>query len=324
MHHHRGTSLEQKRLFLHWLTATFASLCGCLADAALAEKPGDAPHVQLRPVTVTGTRHDIHDVASEAERVGPANQPEWTARRAFAETDIYVIPPGEFEFNQFYVFSQLRHERPEHQFETEFEFGLPWRTQFDVELIYNATGGQLTYDATQLEIPHALADWGKIPLNPALDAGWRFNAGEDDAYFFRLLLAEEFSPRVHFGANLAFDRQIGGELETGYELNVALNYVALDTKLAIGAELLVEYETEREEEAAGESEWLHSTTVMLGPSLLYRPTRHTHLALVPMFGLTRESPTVEAFFIFGLDLELFGGGESGDKSERVRPLRRLK
>jgi hypothetical protein len=273
----------------------------------------DASSAPIR-MTVTGDTRGLHDVASESERVGPANQPEWTTRRAFAEADIYVLPRGEFEFNQFYVSSHPRHGKPANIFETEFALGLPWRTQFDVELNYAIEGGRLKYDSTRLEAPHALADWGKLPLNPALDFGWRFNEGTDDAYLFRLLLAEEFSERLHFGANLGFERQIGGDLETEYELNLALSYVALNQKLTIGAEFLAEYETEEDGDDA--------TTVLLGPSILFKPTKETHLGLVGLAGLTHDSPALEVFLIFGFELEPFAWLGSRAATDDLQPVRR--
>jgi len=270
---------------------------------------------RLDEVTVFGT-NSIHSVPSESDLVGPANQPEWTARRAFAETDIYVIPQGEIEFNQFYISSHPREGKPENIFESEFAFGLPWRTQFDVELNYKIEGGRLAYDSTRIELPHALADWGKLPLNPALDAGWRFNQGTDDAYFFRLLLAEEFTKRLHFGANFGYERQIGGDLETEYEFNLALSYVVLDKRLTVGAELLVEHETDRDDE--------EETTALLGPSVLFKPTQNTHLGLIPLFGLTHGSPAAEVFVVFGIDFEPFNWRWLGGKSahEEMQPVRR--
>jgi hypothetical protein len=283
---------------------------------------------RLQPALVIGKVTSLHAVASESDLVGSANQPEWTTRRAFAETDIYVIPTGEIEYNQFYINSHPRHGKPEHLFESEIELGLPWRTQFDVELNYSVKGGKAQYDSTLLELPHALADWGKIPLNPTIDGGWRFRTEEDDAYFFRLLLAEQFGKRLHFGANLSFEQQVGGEREREYELNSALSYVVVDKRLALGAELLVEYETRRvvaTEDEADESEPSHSTTVMLGPTVLFKPTRNTHLGLVPLVGLTHDAPSVEAFFIFGVDFEPFAlNGSESDQSGtgEFRPLRR--
>ncbi len=280
--------------------------------ALAATSPEATADSQLRPVSILNAGAGLHDVASESDRVGPANQPEWTTRRAFAETDVYVIPPGEVEFNQFYISSHPRHGKPENLFESEFEIGLPWRTQFDVELNYRLNSGHFQHDATLLELPHALADWGKLPLNPTIDGGWRFNTDEADAYFFRLLLAEEFGRRFHFGANLTFQQQVGGEREQAYELNTAVSYSALDARLTLGAELLVEYESSREWEN-GILERSFSTEVMLGPTLLFKPSRNTHLGLTPLFGLTHDAPVVEVFLVFGIDLEPFSG--RGAKSE---------
>jgi hypothetical protein len=295
--------------------AMLAAVVSYSSDAETTSKTELSGPVKLPPASVIGTRR-LHDVPSESDLVGPAQQPEWTTRRAFAEADIYVLPQGEIEFNQFYVSSHPRHGKPENEFESEFAFGLPWRTQFDVELNYRVEDGRFRYDSTRLEMPHALADWGKIPLNPAVDAGWRFNNGTDDAYLFRLLLAEQFGERVHFGANFGFERQIGGELETEYELNVALSYVALNKKLTVGAEFLAEYETDREGD--------HATTALIGPSLLFKPSRDTHIGLVALAGLTHDSPALEIFVIFGIDFEPFGWNWLGKKSagDEMQPVRR--
>jgi hypothetical protein len=297
----------------------------CLGQSTATDEP-----TKLPPTHVSGDRA-LHDVASESELVGPANQPEWTARRVFAETDVYVIPTGEVEFNQFYISSHSRHQKPANMFESELEIGLPWRTQFDVEMNYEIKNGKFAYNSTMIELPHALPDWGKIPLNPAINAGWRFNTESADSYIFRLLLAEQFGERFHFGANLSFERQVGGEFETVYELNSALRYRLIDRKLSVGAQLVVEYETalEREfdaEDNVWETESVHSTEVLFGPSLLYRAGRNLYLGVAPLFGLTRESPTVEAYFLLGIDFEPFRRGagreQPGGEESRFPRLRR--
>jgi len=314
-----------KRLVLFSVTSLIA-LTGYPTPTQVSNGP--AP-TRLEPVRVTGDRPSLHNGTSESDLVGPANQPEWTARRAFAETDIYVIPTGEFEFNQFYVLSNPRHGKPENFFETEMEFGLPWRTQFDVEMNYRIEEGHLTYDSTMIELPHALVDWGKIPLNPALNAGWRFRNDEPDSYLARLLLAEQFGEKLNFGTNLCFERQVSGELETDYELTAAMNYRLIENKLAVGAQLVVEYETERERDYVNGGAWEteDSTEVLLGPSLLYRVTRNIYLGLTPLFGLTKDSPVVETYFLIGIDLEPFSRKRSGIEGEEfleraLKPVRR--
>ena len=294
-----------------------------------AQIPSEVAPTRLEPVTVTSNRPSLHDVASESDLIGPANQPEWTARRVFPETDIYVIPTGEFEFNQFYVLSNPRHGKPENSFESEMEFGLPWRTQFDVELNYEIEDGHLSYDSTMIELPHALADWGKIPLNPALNAGWRFRNKEPDSYIARLLLGDQFGQKFNFGANLSFERQVSGELETDYELSAAANYRLIENKLSIGAQLVVEYETGRERDYVSGGAWEteYSTEVLLGPNVLYRLTRSIYLGLTPLFGLTKDSPVVETYFLLGIDLEPFSPKRSGKRGEEsdnlgLKPVRR--
>ena len=309
------TTTRRRVNYLAPVTAALFGIWIASPPAMLAQGASETQPQVLTPVVVSGQRPSLHDVASESELVGPANQPEWTTRRAFAETDVYVIPPGEIEFNQFYISSHPHHGAPGNQFESEFEFGLPWRTQFDVEVNYQVQHGRLLYDSTMLEIPHALADWGKIPLNPTVDAGWRFNNDSADAFFFRLLLANELSQRWHFGANLTYERQISGELETAYELSAALSYVAVDSKLSIGSQLLVEYETAAEIEPDG-IEHTYDTSVLLGPSVLYRPTRNTYLGLTALFGLTKDAPVAEAFLVFGIDWEPFAGGRPFTKPVR--------
>jgi hypothetical protein len=294
--------------------------------AALAQSYDQDPSVsptKLPPATITGEARSVHDVAEETELVGPARQPEWTTRRIFAETDIYVIPTGEIELKQFYISSHSRHQEAENLFETELEMGLPWRTQFDVELNYQVRGGKLNYDSTMIELPHALANWDKIPFNPAVDAGWRFRTDGSHSYILRGLLSEQFGKRLYFGANLSFERQVGGEFETSYELNAALNCRLIDRKLSAGAQLIVEYETAREKEFdAEENEWettsVHSTRVLLGPTLLYRPTRNLYAGVAPLFGLTRESPVVEAYFLLGIDFEPFRPGSKEETSDESR------
>jgi len=90
----------------------------------------------------------------------------------------------------------------------------------------------------------------------------------------------------------------------------------LDSKLTVGAELLVEYETGNSDSDEGEPGLTpagmgHGTTVMIGPTVLYKPTRNTYLGLVPLFGLTHDAPVAEAFLSFGIDLEPLLWGKSG-------------
>src|SRR6185369_12987607 len=55
-------------------------------------KPGILP-----PMIVSATNMPAHELL-EAQPIGPNQQPEWTTRRRFSTTRIYVLPPWQFEF----------------------------------------------------------------------------------------------------------------------------------------------------------------------------------------------------------------------------------
>jgi len=50
---------------------------------------------------------------------------------------------------------------------------------------------------------------------------------------------------------------------------------------------------------------------LVGPSLSWRPTTHSHLDIVPLFGCTGAAPTVEATIVFGIE---FGAGSNDEAS----------
>jgi hypothetical protein len=43
------------------------------------------------------------------------------------------------------------------------------------------------------------------------------------------------------------------------------------------------------------------TEFLIGPSVQWRPTSRMHLDVVPLVGVTHDSPRLEAFVIFGFD-----------------------
>ena len=80
-------------------------------------------------------------------------------------------------------------------------------------------------------------------------------------------------------------------------------------------EFLTEFESEDEEE--------YESEVLLGPAVLYKPTRDTHLGVVALAGLTDDSPKVELFFVFGIDLEPFTWSRGrGEEPMAVPDIRR--
>ena len=77
----------------------------------------------------------------------------------------------------------------------------------------------------------------------------------------------------------------------------------IDEKLSVGVEMKLESETESDKRRHPPIEF------DLGPSVQWRPTRHTHLDIVPLVGVTSASPRVEMWLVFGFDFGL--GQEKG-------------
>ncbi len=234
---------------------------------------------------------------SDDNLIGENLQPEWTSYRRFPTTRVYVLPPFQVEFEQWWKGKFPRHGKPEHLFQSELEVGLPHRLQLDFyENVEHTASGATQHAGNQIEARWAFAPWGHIPLNPTLYGEWKFNGRDADAYEMRLLLGEQLAPRWHWGFNLFFEQQTGGARSTEWGFSQAVSFSASDSKFSVGLEMNFEHTTERGSRGDPSLEFL------LGPSVQWRPTSRTHLDLVPLFGVTRDSPRVEVFIVFGLDL----------------------
>jgi hypothetical protein len=270
--------------------------------------PVDKPAVRLAPLVVAET-NAIPGQLKEDQPIGPNEQPEWTTRRRFSTTRVYVLPPSQFQFEQWWNPKWPREGKSEHLFQSELGIGLPYRFQFDIyENIEFNQEQVFQHQGVQIEARWALADWGKIPLNPTLYGEWKFNDDTPDAYELKLLLGTDLAPRWHWGLNLFYEQEVGGERgsETGF--SQALGYSLIDQKLGVGVEMNLERRSSPNLEGTPAVEFL------LGPSVQWRITPRTHLDLAPLFGTTHDSPAVEAFVVFGLD---FGPG--GNHSQILAP-----
>lgn len=240
---------------------------------------------------------------NEEAPVGPNQQPAWTAHRRFPTTRVYVLPPWQVEFESWWRGKFPRAGRANHLFQEEVGVGLPWRFQVDFyENFESLAGKSFRRQGEQAELRWAFAEWGKLPLNPTIYAEWKFNDHAADVYEIKLLFGEEIAPRWHWGLNLIHEQEDSGAKTTEFGFSQALSYTVLDEKLSVGLEMKFAHVTEDGKRHDASIEFL------LGPSLQWRPTKRTHLDLVPLFGLTSESQRVDAFVVFGVD---FGpGGES--------------
>ncbi len=234
---------------------------------------------------------------SENDLIGENQQPEWTTQRRFATTRIYVMAPWQVEVEQWWKGKFLRDGGHEHSFQSEIEIGLPHRFQLDLYENFERTDrGSLRHTGNQVELRYALADWGKIPLNPTVYGEWKFNEHGADAFEVKLLLGGDIVQGLHWGINVFYEQEVGGDRESESGIAQGISYTVADGQLGVGVEMNIERTSHRNLHGSPETE------VLLGPSIQWRPIPRMHLDLVPLFGITDDSPRVEAFVVLGFDL----------------------
>ena len=313
-----------KRIFVVWsqflilvLTLLAVTLC-CGALTELAEEPQT---VVMPEVTVRGVR-------PSQELIGPYNQPRWTARGRFSSsTDIYVLPPYEFNIDLDYTGTIPKHGETRNLFTQEFELGLPHRFQIAYEnnFVLQKEHSQITRQT--IEGRYALADWGRLPLNPTLFAEYHFGVGKDysgeeedsdaaeripDAIELRLLLGEQFGRNYQWALNIFHEFETGGkrEWETGF--SQALVYSIRDEYLKVGLEMQFIRRTDAETRSKPEYEF------DIGPSFTWKPSVLTRLDVAALFGTTNDSPALSIYVVFSI---AFGDeGNKGEKGESVAPV----
>jgi len=277
----------------------FLMVVSCLETSTSAQT--NIPSTDRLPeMIVTGTppAETRPGWLAEEQLVGENQQPEWTTRRRFATTRIYVAAPWQFEFEQWWKGKFPREGKSDQLFQSEISMGLPYRFQVDLyENIEDPPDAGLRHQGVQVEARWALADWGKLFLNPTLYGEWKFNAhDEPDAYEVKLLLGDDIAPGWHWGFNVFYEQEVGGGRESECGFAQSLSYSLIDEKLSAGVEMNLERSSEPNLDGNPATEFL------IGPSVQWRPTSRTHLDLFPLLGTTQDSPRVEAFVVFGIEL----------------------
>ncbi len=232
----------------------------------------------------------------EEELIGSHQQPRWTARRRFGETRVYVIPEGDVEVEYWLVPELQRHgEETEIEQQFELEMGLPRRFQVDLYAVTHKQGntGSLALDQTKLEVRWALANWGRLWGNPALYLEWVAIDKAPDHLEGKLLLGDQIAPRLHWGANLVFEHEMGGEQTNTRELTAGLSYTVRDEKFSVGPELKLAWEDTKSHRGDYVREEL------LGPSFQIRPLPQAHMDIVLLAGLNHDAPRAKGIFILG-------------------------
>lgn len=245
------------------------------------------------PVTVIG--EPLSDLREE-DRIGAYHQPRWTARRRFDETRVYVVPQGDFEF-EYWLVPEFPREGGETEVDQQYEveIGLPHRFQLDLYTVAHKTGnsGPLGLDQTKVELRWALADWGRLWGNPTLYLEWIGINNAPDHVETKLLFGGEIAPRLHWGANLVFEHEMGGEQTNSYEGTGGLSYTIRDEKWSVGAEAKLAWEDVKA------SRGTYTRETLLGPSLQFRPLPRAHVDLAALAGLGHDSPKAKMILILG-------------------------
>ena len=241
---------------------------------------------EAEPVYSSTTKADRP--LKEEERIGDYAQPRWTAKRRFPTTRIYVVPAGTAQA-EFWLEGKFDLQHPKevrYRSQYELELGLGHRFQLDLYLTTEQQGvaGAFALHEEKIELRYALADWGKIPGNPTLYLEAVRESAAPPRLEGKLLLGDELAPRLHWGANLVLERQLGGEYGHEYALTAAVAYTVVDEKFSVGVEALTELV-----DAAGSRFSFSAYELQGGPSFQLRPVPAMHLDLVLLFGVENEA-----------------------------------
>ena len=250
-------------------------------------------------------------------------------------TQAYVLPPGAVFAGLIYQGDSLKFNRPDHMFTQEVEIGLPNRFGIAFENAIENHRGTTQERTFSIEGRYALADWNKIPLNPTLFVEYKFGVGDilhdegppemvpkgegrafleehlplPDSVEVRLLLAQDFSNKVEWAANIFCEQEIGGDRgrEIGFSQSLMFPILLSNERLKVGAEMQYISFTD----AGLREEGTKSARVVIGPTVAWKPSKNTRLDVSPLFGVTDDAPHASVFVVFSM---LFGGHET-EKAE---------
>lgn len=263
----------------------------------------DSASYTLSPIVVVGRPGWLDEEAL----VGEYKRPEWTTRRRFGTTRVYIqYEPWEVAVEQWWRVRTFHDKNPRHLFMEELAIGLPHRMQLDIYYDWAHEGGRTMNKDVAVELRWALADWDVIPLNPTLYAEYKATDGDygSDVWEAKLLLGDDLSPRLHWAFNAVYEREISRGRANEFALTQGLSYTIIDQVLSAGLEMQYKYENEQSVRQNGARKF------QVGPSIQYNPNRNSWINLVCLFGCTRESPAIEGFVVIGHNFGRAAGGRS--------------
>jgi hypothetical protein len=246
-------------------------------------------------------------VKVEAEELPTAYgaPPDLSHGRISTLTKSYVLSPFSFELEAGYEGTIFRHGLPAQLFRQEIEMGLPGRFTVGVQNQIEHFAGDTRDRSFTLEGRYALANWNKLPLNPAISAEYRFGIGLPDSGELALLISHDFPHLIEWAMNIFVDREFGGRRSTsaGFAQSIEMPVLLPEEKLEVGLEM--------QYRSGGESIGRASATkgLAIGPTLAWRPTQNVRFDLSPLLGCSDHTPAVQVFAVFSFS---FGGTQAGD------------
>src|SRR6266567_5844788 len=274
-------------------------ILACVALAILSVPSATGQEMENRQVVVQ----------AEAEELPSAYgaPPDLSHGRISTLTKSYVLSPFSFEFEAGYEGSIFRHGLPSQLFRQEIEMGLPARFTVGIQNQVEHFAGETRDRSFTLEARYALADWNKLPLNPAISAEYQFGLSNalPDSGALALLISHDFPHLIEWAMNIFVDREFGGRQSTsaGFAQSVEVPLLLPEERLEAGVEM--------QYQSGGERIGGRGSTkgLAIGPTLAWRPTKSVRFDLSPLIGTSDHTPAVQVFAVFSFS---FGGPSAGD------------
>src|SRR2546428_861784 len=153
-------------------------------------------------------------VQAEAEELPSAYgaPPDLSHGRISTLTKSYVLSPFSFELEAGYEGDVFRGGLPTQLFRQAIEMGLPARFTVGVQNQVEHFAGETRDRSFTLETRYALANWNKLPLNPAISAEYQFGLSNalPDSGELALLISHDFPLLIEWAINIFVDREFGG------------------------------------------------------------------------------------------------------------------
>lgn len=245
----------------------------------------------------------------DSEKVGSYNQPVWTTKRRFPTTRVYVLPENKVEVEYWLLMEGNLEDNTDPKYtgiyEIEYGLGHRFHSDFYLKTVQNGSNAPIEILSQSIELRYAFFDWGKVFANPTLYLEWIRQSNKPQKGEIKLLLGDEINDRLFWGANLIFERELGGKTPNEYGVSGGLAYSVVDGYLSMGLEMKIT----AEDEQGNRFDFLEKK-FLIGPSVLYKPVPAVNLILTPLFGLKienedgeKESEGIYAlYFIVGVDL----------------------